>query len=443
MEADKKEEETVISESEPDDNYDPHEHRQTKSPTNNFETLVHLLKCSIGTGILAMPQAFVNSGLITGAIATLIIGVIITHCLHVLVKSQYILCKRKRVPLLTYSESMVVACKIGPKPLRGLSRGAAIMTDVFLVVYQLGIGCVYFLFIAKNNKMLIDPYYVLSFPIHMVIILGPLIAINCIPNLKALAPFSVVANILTFIGLGIVLYYLVAGTKTTKPLDYWGSISTFPLFFGTVLFALTAVGVVIALENNMKTPKAFGKPFGVLNIGMCSVTAIYFLLGALGYVYCGQDCHDSITLDLPHDHKATKVALVAYVIAIFISYALQCYVPVDILWNQYLKPKLQARGCKHLKLWEYVLRIALCFLTFSLAISVPALGLFISLFGAVCLSALGLIFPAFMEICASLPKNFGPMRLKLVKDIVIMIIGVIGLFAGGITTIYAIIQTFM
>lgn len=91
---------------------------------------------------------------------------------------------------------------------------------------------------------LIDPYYVMSFPIHMVIILGPLIAINCIPNLKALAPFSVVANILTFIGLGIVLYYLVAGTKTTKPLDYWGSISTFPLFFGTVLFALTAVGVV-------------------------------------------------------------------------------------------------------------------------------------------------------------------------------------------------------
>lgn len=61
--------------------------------------------------------------------------------------------------------------------------------------------------------------------------------------------------------------------------------------------------------------------------------------------------------------RATKVALVAYVIAIFISYALQCYVPVDILWNQYLKPKLQARGCKHLKLWEYVLRIALCFLT--------------------------------------------------------------------------------
>lgn len=91
---------------------------------------------------------------------------------------------------------------------------------------------------------LIDPYHVLSFQVHMLIILGPLIAINCIPNLKVLAPFSTVANVLTFLGLGIVTYYLIAGERTTKPLDYWGSMSTFPLFFGTVLFALTAVGVV-------------------------------------------------------------------------------------------------------------------------------------------------------------------------------------------------------
>lgn len=69
------------------------------------------------------------------------------------VNSQYILCKRKRVPLLTYAESMVVCFEIGPKPLRRLSRGSAMMVDIFIVVYQLGIGCVYFLFIAKNNKM--------------------------------------------------------------------------------------------------------------------------------------------------------------------------------------------------------------------------------------------------------------------------------------------------
>jgi hypothetical protein len=90
----------------------------------------------------------------------------------------------------------------------------------------------------------VDPHYVMSIEVHMVIILVPLIAFNLIPNLKVLAPFSALANVLTFVGLGIVVYYLLAGERSSEPLDLWGSPHTFPLFFGTVLFALTAVGVV-------------------------------------------------------------------------------------------------------------------------------------------------------------------------------------------------------
>lgn len=93
----------------------------------------------------------------------------------------------------------------------------------------------------------VDPYYVMAVEIHMLIILGPLIAFNLIPSLKMLAPFSALANVMTFVGLGIVVYYLVVGKKPEaqgEPLDLWGSAETFPLFFGTVLFALTAVGVV-------------------------------------------------------------------------------------------------------------------------------------------------------------------------------------------------------
>lgn len=81
----------------------------------------------------------------------------------------------------------------------------------------------------------------------MLIILVPLMAFNLIPNLKYLAPFSLLANVLTLLGLAIVLYTVLAGEKTAEKLDMWGSVSTFPLFFGTILFALTAVGVVSLL----------------------------------------------------------------------------------------------------------------------------------------------------------------------------------------------------
>lgn len=63
----------------------------------NNDTLIHLLKGSLGTGILAMPNAFYNSGYIVGFVGTIIIGVICTYCIHMLLRSHYELCKRKKV----------------------------------------------------------------------------------------------------------------------------------------------------------------------------------------------------------------------------------------------------------------------------------------------------------------------------------------------------------
>lgn len=63
----------------------------------NVDTLIHLLKGSLGTGILAMPNGFHNSGWVVGLIGTIIIGIICTYCVHMLLRAQYELCKRKKV----------------------------------------------------------------------------------------------------------------------------------------------------------------------------------------------------------------------------------------------------------------------------------------------------------------------------------------------------------
>jgi amino acid permease len=49
--------------------------------------MIHLLKGNIGTGILAMPDAFKNAGLVIGTVGTLFMGIICTHCMHMLVRS--------------------------------------------------------------------------------------------------------------------------------------------------------------------------------------------------------------------------------------------------------------------------------------------------------------------------------------------------------------------
>lgn len=81
-----------------------------------------------------------------------------------------------------------------------------------------------------------------------------------------------------------------------------GDIKHLPLFFGTTLFALVAIGLFISLENNMKRPRSFVSRFGVLNLGMTIVTILYIVFALLGYLKYGDAIKSSVTLNLPAKH---------------------------------------------------------------------------------------------------------------------------------------------
>ncbi|XP_046389906.1 proton-coupled amino acid transporter-like protein CG1139 [Ischnura elegans] len=452
------------------DLYNPHDHRRLDHPTNNWETLIHMLKGSLGTGILAMPEAFHNAGYLVGIIGTIFIGFLCTYCLHVLIRCQYILCSRLRVPVLNYPDTMAEAIEIGPQWLKRFKTSSRHVVNAFLIVYQLGICCVYIVFVATNFKQIIDEYWKdVDVRIYMLMLLVPLILLNYIPNLKILAPFSSAANVMTFVGLGIVLYYLFGReVPSLSERNAVGEPSHFPLFIGTTLFALEAVGVIIALENNMETPSAFGGYSGVLNRAMLVIIALYVLLGFSGYLKYGEGALGSVTLNLPTDEVLAQVVKGMFAAAIFITYALQCYVPLEIIWKEYLVKHLQKRSPRERTLLEYAVRTAIVITTFLLAVAVPRLELFISLFGALCLSALGIIFPPLIEICilwrfepvdpgveggsteiSEVAVNdvrdhgLGPYRWRLIRGLAIIIFGLFGLFVGSYTALKAIVVSLL
>lgn len=71
-----------------------------------------------------MPSAFSHSGYINGFFGMLIVGFVCTYCVKQLVDCAYILCKRKRIPSLTYRGVVEAAVEEGPASIRGVTKHA-------------------------------------------------------------------------------------------------------------------------------------------------------------------------------------------------------------------------------------------------------------------------------------------------------------------------------
>ncbi|XP_049827482.1 proton-coupled amino acid transporter-like protein CG1139 isoform X3 [Schistocerca gregaria] len=135
--------------------YDPFLVRVVDHPITNVEALVHLLKGSIGTGILATPNAFMHAGYVVGVVGTLFIGAVCSHSMQMLVRAQHELSRRRRVPSLTYQQTAMAALEEGPSCLQPLAPYAGHIVNIFQVILQIGSCCVYVVFVSSHIKALL------------------------------------------------------------------------------------------------------------------------------------------------------------------------------------------------------------------------------------------------------------------------------------------------
>ena len=78
----------------------------------------------------------------------------------------------------------------------------------------------------------------------MLYLLIPLILICWVRNLKLLVPFSTAANAVVILSFILIFVYVFDDVPSLSEREPFGSFNTLPLFFGTVLFAMEAIGVV-------------------------------------------------------------------------------------------------------------------------------------------------------------------------------------------------------
>lgn len=419
--------------------FDPFQERKNEHPTTDCDTLTHLLKAALGTGILAMPVAFKFAGLMLGGPFTILMALICTHCAYVLIKCAHILYHKTRRSTMSFSEVAELAFTHGPTWGRKYAYAAKIFVLVCLFTTYFGTCSAYTVIIAKNFKQVIDHHRGNEIDLRILIttLLIPLILLTWIPNLKMLAPVSLMANGCMGVGLGITIYYLLTDMPSLTTRPYAASPVTWPYSFSIVIFAMEAIGVVMPLENAMKTPTHLLGFCGVLNRGMSVVTMIYILLGFMGYVRYGDAVEGSITLNLPVDEYPAQAVKILIGLAVYATFALQFFVCIEICWNG-----IKHRFSKQPRLANYAMRTILVIIAVILAIAVPTIEPFIGLIGAFCFSLLGLIAPALIEVFTFWDIGFGPGKWVLWKNIVICIFGAFALIFGSKSAIADIIAAY-
>ncbi|KAG6459550.1 hypothetical protein O3G_MSEX011441 [Manduca sexta] len=432
---------SIISKGKEDKPYNPFEHRMVEHPNTTIGSIVHLLKACLGSGILAMPAAFKNAGLVTGSIGTLLAGFICTHTVHILVKTSQEVCVDAKKPSMSFAETCEAAFTYGPKGVRKWGHFVKNVVDYSMVLAYISVLCVYVVFIGSSFKETLDAYMPdseLSIQTYCALTLVPLVLLCQIRNLKYLVPFSAIANVLIFVVFAITLYYVFVDLPPLKEREMVAEVTQWPLFLSTVVFAMEGIGVVMPVENEMAKPQQFLGCPGVLNISMVIVISLYGIVGFFGYVQFGDQVKGSVTLNLPQDELMAQSAKILMAFVIYLSYALQFYVPME--WITRMLKKRESD--RYENVIQISIRIVIVTISVAVAAAFPNLELVISFVGAIFFSTLGLLIPAVVDTVYHWDKDLGKYNYVLWKNTMIGIISLVALVSGAYVSILGMVEEF-
>lgn len=277
------------------------------------------------------------------------------------------------------------------------------------------------LFIAQHTNELL-PYFTVQ---EYVWLLVPIVSVLCfIKDFKVIAPTSAVANVLILYGALVTIYFFITVWDVTKDHDRClrfyqededettthkcvekevgpqmvGAPTDIPIFFGMGMYCFQSIGLILPMEVEMKNPRQAPK---VVTIGMTLVICLFSAFGFIGYWVVGFDAEDVTKSSISEFYPNTPLydsVKIAINIVLLQTYALQYFPGIQIVESLIdFQGRWGMRGWK-LMIARNTLRVCICCITAVIAISVPHLGLVISLVGALGCGGLALICPPVLHL---------------------------------------------
>lgn len=291
--------------------------------------------------------------------------------------------------------------------------------EIVVVTCQLGFVCAYLLIIGANLNSI---WPSLSVTEYVLIIAAPEILLSWLPSLKYFGPVSTIVMIVWMFGATVIMVY---GFQHLEIREYkFIEISTFPLFFGSVVYAFEGINLIIPMEASMQDPSKFRF---IMNVAVVIVTVIFVAFSSLGYMFFYDKTNSVITLNLPDDWVLSKIVKLSFCIVLFLTFPLGM-VPIIQVIEFRILPLIKCG--KHV-INSKIVRTLLVLSTVALTLGIPNFGVLMEFFGSFSNALATFILPSGFYLIIFRG------RLSLLKVIINWLIVGLGFVAMGIGTYFS------
>ncbi|KFY34443.1 hypothetical protein V494_06778 [Pseudogymnoascus sp. VKM F-4513 (FW-928)] len=282
---------------------------------DSWGALLLLLKSFVGTGVLFLPKAYLNGGMLFSNLILLSVAIISYYCFVLLVNTR-----------------LKIEGSFGD--MGGILYGKWLRTAILasIVISQIGFVAAYIVFTSENLQAFIlavsDCKTHIEIKYLILMQMAIFLPFSLMRDISKLAFTALVADALILLGLAYLYYFDILTIATQGVSDIVNfNPKDWTLFIGTAIFTFEGIGLIIPIQESMREPTKFPRVLGVV---MVIITVIFLSMGALSYAAFGSKTETVVILNMPQDDKFVNAVQFMYSVAILLSTPLQIFPAIRI-----------------------------------------------------------------------------------------------------------------
>lgn len=392
---------------------------RTQGDASNLKSFFTLLKAFVGTGIMFLPKAFKNGGMLFSSITLLTVAAVTMLCFQLLLQ-----CRARYGG--GYGE---LGQAVGGPRLRSIILSSIMLSQICFV-------CAGLIFTADNiSAFLTAVTPKSSVPLSTNALIGiqviALIPMSYIRNISKLGPLAILADI--FIAMGLVYIYWFDISSISNMHGFHPSVRLFnprdfTLTIGSAIFTFEGIGLILPIQSSMKHPEHFNKLLGIV---MLIITIIFTSVGVLCYGTFGENVSVEVITNFPQTSKLVNAIQFLYAMAVMVGEPVQLFPAIRIL-EQKLFGQRSGKKDAMTKWKKNAFRTSIVLMAGAIAVvGASNLDKFVALIGSVACVPLVYIYPAYLHF-----KGVAQSNLAKAGDLLMMAIGLVAMvYTASITIV--------